>query len=329
MAFSVLSAGSFFAPAISSAVTATTICYVKWDAVFYIIGGGGMLWTVVWFRHFHDRPELHPGLTSEERDYFRKYGTNVRQGSVELFRKAPWKSILTSGGVWAAVTAGSVRTVANALLTLQQFQYFQDAFNVMIEDVGFLQAVPYVLFGVTSMVGGVVSRKLITCGLSTTATRKTVSSACFVTVGACMTTVYFLQDWVTAFVLLSAAAAMQGFGAVGFNPLMSDMTPQYTGIVYGIVITVSNLAATLSSTFISMTAGKYQSLESWQTVYLLSGVMYFVACALFGILADASLQPWAEGTQSKENQNTDVEEDSDSDATADSSTTYLLAAYRR
>ncbi|XP_076448372.1 vesicular glutamate transporter 1-like [Babylonia areolata] len=299
MPYALLGAGFFLAPAASSVLTAVTVCFIKWDASFYIIGGAGLLWTIVWFRYMYDRPDLHPELTSEQREYFRKHGSNVQKNSVELFRQAPWRSIVTSGGVWAAIIANTVKSLMLALLVMEEFQYFQDSFNINSEDVGVLLGVPYVLLGVTTMVGGLVSTRLHSLGLSITATRKTVCITSMATVGACCVTLSFVQDWRTAFGLLSAGSAMQGFGSVGSSPLISDMSPQFTGLIFGIVTLVSDAVATLSSTFISMTAGKYQSLGSWQTVYLMAGVMNFAGCVLFGILADATLQPWAEGTQRK------------------------------
>ncbi|KAL8566253.1 hypothetical protein ACOMHN_046754 [Nucella lapillus] len=334
--FSILVVGFYFAPAVSSLLTALTVCFIRWDAAFYILGGTSLLWTVVWFRFFYETPDLHPNLTSEERILLRKYGGNVQKSSIELFKNAPWRSIMTSRGVWAVINAVAIRTAIYAILLLEQPQYFQDSFDIKIEDLGILLVLPYLLLGVTSFLGGLFSDKLLRLGLSITVTRKLIFTIGYVTEGVFLLMLYFTWDWLTVYIFLTVGACLEGFGSAGYYPLISDMCPQYTGLIFGLTDTLGvGVVGVLVTTFISMTSGRSQSLESWQNIFLLMAVMHFVGCAIFALTADASLQPWAQGTknvytacQAADDTDDEESEESDSLQMVDMSAKSLLAPRR-
>ncbi|KAL8566254.1 hypothetical protein ACOMHN_046756 [Nucella lapillus] len=296
--FSFLVVGFYIAPAVSSLLTALTVCFIRWDAAFYILGGTSLLWTV--------------------------------------FKNAPWRSIMTSRGVWAVINADGIRTAIYAILLLEQSQYFQDSFDIKIEDLGILLVLSYLLLGVTSLLGGLISDKLLRLGLSTTATRKLIFIIGYMSEGVLLLMMYFTRDGLMGYIFLTVGACLEGFGSAGYYPLISDMCPQYTGLIFGVTNALGvGVVGVLVTTFISMTSGRSQSLESWQNIFLLMAVMHFVGCAIFALTADASLQPWAQGSnnvytacQAADDTDDEESEESDSLQMVDMSTKSLLAPRR-
>lgn len=44
-----------------------------WPSVFYVFGGIGLLWSIAWFFLVFDRPDTHPRISQEEKNYVLNY----------------------------------------------------------------------------------------------------------------------------------------------------------------------------------------------------------------------------------------------------------------
>ncbi|XP_037119897.1 sialin isoform X3 [Syngnathus acus] len=71
-----------------------------WPAVFYICGGAGCLWAVLWFLLASDDPSTHRRISKEERDYI--ISSIRHQGSSHGW-SVPVLSMLTSVPLWAII----------------------------------------------------------------------------------------------------------------------------------------------------------------------------------------------------------------------------------
>ena len=91
--------------------------------MFYVFGSLGILWFFAWSVLVYDGPDVHPRIAQEEREYLevgsRKYLTlaikifcqsSLSECEAEKPRSIPWRSIVTSGPVWA-ITATHVTQV--------------------------------------------------------------------------------------------------------------------------------------------------------------------------------------------------------------------------
>ena len=92
--------------------------------MFYVFGSLGILWFFAWSVLVYDGPDVHPRISQEEREYlevgYRKYlpvmikifcQSSLSECEAEKPRSIPWRSIVTSGPVWA-ITATHVTQVA-------------------------------------------------------------------------------------------------------------------------------------------------------------------------------------------------------------------------
>lgn len=74
--------------------------YISWQAIFYIFGSCGVIWSVLWFIYIFESPADHSKIQLEERLFIESSLINNRLG-----QNIPWKEILTSAPVWAIVFA--------------------------------------------------------------------------------------------------------------------------------------------------------------------------------------------------------------------------------
>ncbi len=68
-----------------------------WRAVFWILGGVGLVWAVAWRTWFHDRPADQPGITRTE---LAELGETA-----ESHRSVPWRKLLKLRQLWLIAAA--------------------------------------------------------------------------------------------------------------------------------------------------------------------------------------------------------------------------------
>ena len=95
-----------------------------------MFGSLGILWFIAWSVLVYDGPDVHPRIAQEEREYLqvgrRKYlpvvikifcQSSLSECEAEKPRSIPWRSIVTSGPVWA-ITATHVTQVTQQQRTV-------------------------------------------------------------------------------------------------------------------------------------------------------------------------------------------------------------------
>lgn len=63
-----------------------------WPSIFYLFGGIGVVWSVVWYFFGFSSPSEHPYISKEERNYIEHSVSN----KYETKLKIPWREIMTS-----------------------------------------------------------------------------------------------------------------------------------------------------------------------------------------------------------------------------------------
>lgn len=283
-------AGAYLSPAVGMITTGLCVCRVSWDSIFFIYGGLGVAWFVVWTIFVYENPDCHPNLSEEEKELFRQQGPRVRQGNSQVMRAIPWRSILTSLPVLAVFIGAFCRNLIFSMLITQQPQYFKDSFKFNIGEIGLLSAVPNVLMTVIVITGGVMVDKLITANMvGRTAGRKIAQTVGFGTEAICLGCLYFVSDWHTAMVLLCVGVGLSGFAISGYqvNPL--DLSPQYAAVLTGIgrMGTVGSVVSTLAAAKLAN-----NTMRRWQEIFLVAGIIHLVGVVLYDLMASGHVQPW-------------------------------------
>lgn len=88
--------------AIAMPVCGFLISTIGWESVFYVTGGVGLLWSVLWFVFIFESPAAHPRISDEERTEIEE-AIAAGQTSKRKPTYVPWASMLTAPCVWAII----------------------------------------------------------------------------------------------------------------------------------------------------------------------------------------------------------------------------------
>ncbi|XP_048734555.2 vesicular glutamate transporter 1-like isoform X2 [Ostrea edulis] len=284
-------AGAYLSPALAMVITGVTACWISWNTSFFLYGGLGFIWSIIWICAIYDTPDLHPSLHKSEADLFGKEGAKVFKGSYGVARKIPWGKILRSLPVWAIMFGSFCRNWIFSMMITQIPQYFKDAFRKDIATIGFTSALPEVFMTIVTISGGILVDKLIKHQvLSTTHGRKLAQCMGFGIEAVCLLALRFVDMSEIALVTLCVGVGFSGLAISGYqvNPL--DLAPQYVSILTGLS-RLGSLGAILS-TFV---AGKLrrENLESWQLLFTIAASIHMAGVVFYGIFASGETQTWA------------------------------------
>ncbi|XP_078489392.1 sialin-like [Ciona intestinalis] len=184
---------------------------VGWEAVFYVLGGLAIGWSVIWIITVSDSPRTNRYITATETAYIESsIGFTVK--SIDA-QKVPWRSIMTSRSVFAIFAAHFADNwglyTYHAILPTFMSQMYH--FNVF--QSGAVVAGPYLAQVGVGVVAGFVTdfarqRKWI----STLVARKVNTMMLSVLHIFMITGIYFATSSTMTIVLFGIGVATRGFG---------------------------------------------------------------------------------------------------------------------
>ena len=121
----------------------------NWQAVFYICGAVGLLWSLLWYLTYRNQPEEHPLVNKAELDY-------IRAGGGRSTEKAdvPWAVLLRSPNMWAIMCAYFTYVYCLWIFLSWLPSYLVEFRHFTLLKVGFLASLPLWAGVVGDTVGG-------------------------------------------------------------------------------------------------------------------------------------------------------------------------------
>ena len=95
-------AGTAFGTVIAMPASTYLCELLGWESVFYVFGGLGVVWFLIWCLVIHDGPDVHPRISRKERDFLEEA---LKDSQSSKPSKIPWLSIGVSVPVWAIAVA--------------------------------------------------------------------------------------------------------------------------------------------------------------------------------------------------------------------------------
>src|SRR6185437_16190616 len=103
LAFGIFNVGASVGPTIAVPLVAGIMLVLNWRWVFFIAGGLGFVWLVVWWL-LYDRPETHKQITLEEREYIRAgFAGSQNQSSGGQQVRIRWASLFRYRQLWGVI----------------------------------------------------------------------------------------------------------------------------------------------------------------------------------------------------------------------------------
>jgi len=191
-----------------------------WPAVFYIFGGLGVVWAVLWF-----------ALTDED-------PVNPTQSHATAI---PWKRLLDKPAVWALIVNHFCSNWTLYLLLAWLPSYFRNALHLSITSAGLFSAAPWLTMLVMINVAAWIADALIRRGVSLTAVRKIMQVAGLMGSAAFLFLAKDATDPTSALVLMCGALGALALTWSGFMPNHLDIAPRYAGVLMGITNTAGTI----------------------------------------------------------------------------------------
>jgi ACS family hexuronate transporter-like MFS transporter len=246
-----------------------------WPWAFYIVGGSGFLWLILWLLIYR-RPQEHPSVSKSELAYI----LSDPQDTVKT--KASWLKLLPHRQTWSYILG---KLCIDPIWWFWLFwapDVFQRRFGMSLSQVVWPILIIYLVSDVGSVFGGWLSSALIARGISVNVARKSVMLICAVSVVPVIFAVRTSHAWVAVALISVAAAAHQAFSANLFT-LPSDMFPSRA---VGSVVGIGGAAGGVGGFVIANTVGHVlQSTGSYTVPFVIASSAYLVAVLLIHLLS--------------------------------------------
>lgn len=264
--------GSAFGAVVAPPLIVAAAGVAGWRGAFLATGLIGAAWVGVWFLLFR-RPEESGRINAEEREWIL---TGREAGGEDGGKPWPLAVLLRRKDVWGLV---ATRFLLDPVFYFYMFwipQYLHRERGASLEEIGRLAWIPFLCLGVSSLLGGGLSDRLVRRGWPAVRARKCVMAG-----AALLTPVSILalsapsSLWAVA--LLGVLMLAHGFWMTNYMTLMGDVFPART------VATVVGLSGTFGGAggFLSSLAiGRIVEAASFAPVFVACGVLYPVGLGI-------------------------------------------------
>ena len=128
--------------------------HLGWRVVFLLLGGLGLLWTVVWRMWFHDRPAAQPGITKRELEEI-----GETRGSLDT--RVPWRKLLALRQLWLIVAAYGFYGWASWFYFSWFPTWMVNGAHISLAKMGIVASFPFLLGVAGNLAGGYLSDRLV------------------------------------------------------------------------------------------------------------------------------------------------------------------------
>ncbi|XP_067658407.1 sialin-like [Haliotis asinina] len=261
-----------------------------WPFIFYVYGGTGIVWLLLWCFLVFDSPDTHPRIQEKEKAiiYFKK---TTKRTSV----KPPWMKIFKSPPFWALLTAHISQTWIETTITTFIPMYMNDVLKFKIEENGLLSSLPFLgrfLGGIaTAYIADVIQSKSL---MKTTYTRKMFQTIGSIIPASLLIAVSYLttDQRMVAVGLLTLTMTVNSTTIASFRVNHLDIAPRYSGQIMGFTQTfaiVGGIVSPLVTAAITIDGTRKQ----WQIVFIITATIVLFSNIVFVLFGSGREQPWA------------------------------------
>jgi len=211
-----------------------------WRSVFFVTGGFGILFSLLWYRVYRD-PLRHRSVNAAELQYINEGAAAASRKPREKF---DWRMALRLLGYRQILAICLGKFCNNTLLvffTTWFMTYLIEARHMSIIKVGIFQALPFIGATLGILVAGFLSDFFIRRGVSLSTARK-APLIIGTLLGASIVLVNFVESNELMIAILSVAFFAQGIGSMSWAAVSEIAPRQYVGLTSSITSLAANIA---------------------------------------------------------------------------------------
>jgi ACS family hexuronate transporter-like MFS transporter len=241
-----------------------------WRGAFVATGLLGVLWVVCWFIFYH-LPTKSPFVTQQEKEWIES-----DQPEIRLEKPKDSDSFVSLFFRKEVIGLALARFLFDPVFYFYMFwipQYLHQEQGLSLETIGSLAWIPFFALGVSNILGGLVSDRLIAAGFSVSTARKGVMAlSALLTVSSSLAA--FASSPYTAIAMMSLLMFAHGFWITNYVTMISDTFPKYrVATVMGMTGMVGTIGGMGANTAIGFLVDRFSFLPVW----IASGCMYPLA----------------------------------------------------
>lgn len=167
---SLVFAGAQLGTVFANAISGEILHNYSWPVVFYVFGGIGVLWFIVWVLICYNNPYEHPFISEREKNYLHE---RMNEHTHQKPPPVPWRHMLSSGPLWALIAAQVGHDWGFFTLVTDLPKYMSSVLKYTIASNGYVSALPYLVMWFCSIGSSWLADWMITRGvMSRTNVRK-------------------------------------------------------------------------------------------------------------------------------------------------------------
>ncbi len=279
--------------AIAPPVVVLIMTTLGWRWVFYICGAVGILWSILWYATYRNRPEEHALVGPAELAYIRGVDAQgkPRPAEIEESTKVPWATLLRSPNMWAIMCAYFTYVYCLWIFLSWLPSYLVEARHFTLLKVGFLASLPLWAGVVGDTVGG-----LATDFISTRSGNARLGPRIVAIIGM-LGCVLFIVPAALTTGALTAVYCLTGamfFLECTIGPSWSvpmHVGGKYSGTVSGMMNMVGNIGGALSP----VVFGVLVEFGSWAAPFIVAAALLVLGAAVWAFWIDPELSVLEKG----------------------------------
>ncbi|XP_063707166.1 vesicular glutamate transporter 2-like [Culicoides brevitarsis] len=273
--------GAYFGTILAMSGTGVLSDFYGWQSVFYVSGGIGVTFFVLWLLLVKESPENDPWITDEEKNFILE-GTRENSNDKE---KVPWIKLFTAIPVWAIVFAQFTHNWGVYTVMTQMPTFLSDTMNIQLSSNGFYSALPYVTSGILGFPSGLLA-DLLQKHMKTVHVRKLFTTGAFVCQFGFMLCAGFIMSPTASISFLTISMGFATIAMSGFAINFLDIAPQFSSIIFGFANTIGTIPGIVSPLLTGFIV-QNKSEDEWRTVFFLTAGIYISGGILYLILGSA------------------------------------------
>uniref|UniRef100_H2LU46 Sialin n=1 Tax=Oryzias latipes TaxID=8090 RepID=H2LU46_ORYLA len=276
--------GSSFGAFLALPLTGYICEQLGWPAVFYICGGAGCFWAVLWFAFVSDDPRTHRRISDEERDYI--INSIGPQGTGHGWT-LPLLSMMLSVPLWAIILTQMSANWAFYTLLTSLPTYMSDILHFDLQSVRLwfcCIGMDHVLIYFQSVSRALLIRIMLFLGKIPPQKANVQLFLVAVNYAGC--------DHILTVTFFTLSSSLGGTSAPGVYINQIDIAPRYAGFLLGI----TNTFGTIPGVLAPIVTGYFtedHSLAGWRKVFWVAAGINLGGAIIYLLLGTADIQPWA------------------------------------
>ena len=284
---------------LAAGLMALLMPHIGWRGVFFTLSAVGLLWSVLFYLGFRDRPEDHPATNETERRLIRgEGGSGDASEKPEPLRQVA--SLLAASPTMHLLCWQSFcRAFGAAFFSTWFTAYLQEGRGLSATTAAMLTIWPQVGILVGNLVGGPIADRLLAKTGSKRISRCTTSAVALVLCAASLYGATLIADARLAVLVIVLGNACFGVGSPTGWAAQLDVSGKHTATVFAVSNTAGNIGAMVCPALTGLLIGAIKRGDApWDAVmYLVVGV--YLAGAVFWAFLDPHRSAVASRPQSQ------------------------------